>query len=160
MTENPFDSSIDPEQGASSIEVNPDIVVEEAPIIDLKPIPDQETVLDGKDDKDKFELEVRECEVLYGTLIEIGHSLKSKKESKPLPEQRVKRQGKILYEIFKRYDVQIPNIDLAVLAVGAVADWRYLTTNEIDNEVEGAIINDSQNLDNGNRETEINPENN
>lgn len=112
--------------------MNPEIQVDETPVEELKEI--KEVQEDSpKTQQETFELEVRECEILYGTLLELGHALKSKKESKALPEARVKRQGKIMYDIFKRYDITIPNIDLAVLAVGAVADWKYLTTNEIDN---------------------------
>jgi hypothetical protein len=125
---NPFDSSNEPTETV----VNPPIQVDETPVEELKEIKEikEDT---PKTQQETFELEIRECEILYGTLLELGHALKSKKESKALPEARVKRQGKIMYDIFKRYDITIPNIDLAVLAVGAVADWKYLTTNEIDN---------------------------
>lgn len=99
------------------------IEIEETPFVK---IPEEEHT-----SEDEFvEIPVELCSSLYGSLMEIVCNIRYGK-CNPLPATRVEAQGKIIYEILKRYKVSIGNFDIALLLIGAVGDWKTMRYEEV-----------------------------
>ena len=109
-----------------------DIQMEETVPIKLEQI---ETPQD-EPEQPKIEFSQDDCEVFYRFLMETAHDIR-KGDTKSLPDQRVKKQGELLYKICLKYDIKLPAIfQEGILAVGVFADWKYMDVKEIKEEIE------------------------
>jgi hypothetical protein len=103
-----------------------DIRIEETPAEELTKIEDQPAQTETPD----IELSKEDCELFYQFIMETGHDIR-KGNTKSLPEQRVKKQGELLYKICLKYNIKLPSImQEGILAVGIIADWRYMEVKE------------------------------
>lgn len=132
---NPFENSFTSKQIALPLDEH----IQETGIIEFDNIessqsPSAETVAAPSSD-----LDLKDCELLYGAAMETVHCLiatrKDGVEHRELPEERRRLQGKMLYNICKKYDITIPT-ELEVLIFGGalIADWQYMTVKESEPE--------------------------
>jgi hypothetical protein len=103
-----------------------DIKIEETPAEELTKIEDQPQQTETPD----IEFSKEDCELFYQFIMETGHDIR-KGNTKSLPEQRVKKQGELLYKICSKYNIKLPSIlQEGILAVGIIADWKYMEVKE------------------------------
>ena len=103
----------------------------------IEPEPEKQTIKEIAIEKDTVEEEEEEfipipldtCISLYGAVMEIAHSFKHK-VTKPLSREDCERQGKLISGILDRYKISFEGIDLAVLGIGIVKDWKKMTVEE------------------------------
>ena len=113
-----------------------DIKVEETPTQELPKLEDQINQVE----EPEIEFSKEDCELFYQFVMETGHDIR-KGDTKSLPEQRVKKQGELLYKICVKYNIKLPSImQEGILAVGIIADWRYMNVKV---EQQEAITDDS-----------------
>ena len=68
------------------------------------------------------------CGQLYASTLEVTFALTHKGHPiKSLPKQRVDTQGKIVYDILRKNQISMKNIELFMLGAGMMADWKYMT---------------------------------
>ena len=137
-----------------------EIIVEETPVEVLVPI--TETTEAGEEpvqNEEEFEATLEDCEMLYGVVMETGHSLLGTRKGKghrELPEERRKAQGKILHSICKKYNIKIPTeFELIIFGGAMIADWQYMTIaaeqiheqkqEQVDIREEGGVRTDAAN---------------
>lgn len=103
------------------------------------------------------DLNLKDCITLYGAGMETAHALiatrKEGVQHRELPEERRRLQGKLLYNICKKYDIKVPT-ELEVLIFGGalIADWQYMTVKESEKRappepVQSATASDQSELD-------------
>jgi len=78
--------------------------------------------------------------MLYGVAMETAHSLIATRKDgvghRELPEVRRKHQGKLLFNICKKYNIQIPTeLELVILGGSMIADWQHMSIQEEKEEV-------------------------
>jgi len=78
---------------------------------------------------------LKDCENLYGAAMETAHCLintrKKDATHRGLPEERLKMQGKILYNICKKYNIQIPTeLEVIIFGGALVMDFQYMGAKE------------------------------
>ena len=112
-------------------------VIEETPVVLLDPIPDATK----QSAKPEIEINVDDCEMLYGVVMETAHSVIGTKktgiEHRDLPDERRKKQGKLLYNICKKYNIKIPTeFEIVIFGGAMIADWQYMTMKTTETTVE------------------------
>ena len=120
-----------------------DIKIDETPTQELSKIEDQPQ----QTKEPEIEFSKEDCELFYQFVMETGHDIR-KGDTKSLPEQRVKKQGELLYKICLKYNIKLPSImQEGILAVGIIADWRHMNVKEEQNKEQKEIITDDQDAD-------------
>lgn len=115
-----------------------DIKIEETPTEELTKIEDQPQ----QTETPEIEFSKEDCELFYQFIMETGHDIR-KGNTKSLPEQRVKKQGELLYKICLKYNIKLPSImQEGILAVGIIADWRYMEVKENKEDETPEVITD------------------
>jgi len=109
-----------------NIEETPILTETELPPVDT--LPEQEQIV---------EVSQEECEMFYGVVLETAHSIigtrKEGTSHRELPDSRRKAQGKLLYNICKKYNIQIPTeFEIIIFGGSLVADWQYMGTKDIE----------------------------
>ena len=89
----------------------------------------------------EIEVTVEDCEMLYGVVLETAHAIIGTRKGaghRELPEARRKAQGKLLYNICKKYNIKIPTeLELVIFGGAMIADWQYMTVKEIETKKGG-----------------------
>ena len=136
-----------PEPVSSDVQ---DIIVETEPI-PIDAIPEEPEQIE--EPEIEIEITVEDCEMLYGVVMETGHSIIGTQKGKghrELPEERRKAQGKILYNICKKYNIKIPTeLELVIFGGAMIADWQYMTIKpdtETDIRTTGGIRTSNQDI--------------
>ncbi|HSQ86329.1 MAG TPA: hypothetical protein VLM43_16575 [Desulfobacterales bacterium] len=108
-----------------------DSIIEETPI---EPLPTVEGLQEVQPQAEEVEVSIEDCEMLYGVVMETAHSVVGTRKGaghRELPEERRKAQGRLLYNICKKYNIKIPTEFEVVIFGGAIiADWQYMTVRE------------------------------
>lgn len=120
-------------QETEQIAVPLDKQIEETEPLKLEPIDDINPVVP------KIEIQVEDCEMLYGVVLETAHSIIGTRKDgishRELPDERRKTQGKLLYNICKKYNIKIPTeLELVIFGGAMIADWQYMTIKEKDDK--------------------------
>ena len=94
-----------------------------------------ESVTETEPATEEFEIQLDDCEMLYGVVMETAHSIVGTRKDgithRELPDERRKAQGKILYNICKKYNIKIPTeFELVIFGGAMIADWQYMTVKE------------------------------
>lgn len=99
-----------------------DIKIEETAPQELTKIEDQPQQTDEPD----IEFSKEDCELFYQLVMEFGHDIRVG-DTKSLPEERVKKQGELLYKVCLKHNIKLPSVmQEGILLVGMVADWKYM----------------------------------
>jgi hypothetical protein len=116
-------------QETEQISVPLDKQIEETEPLKLEPVDDQEPATE------EIEIQLDDCEMLYGVVMETAHSIVGTRKDgithRELPDERRKAQGKILYNICTKYNIKIPTeFELVIFGGAMIADWQYMTVKE------------------------------
>ena len=130
-------------QGVNTV----DFPKEPEPKPKIEPEPEKQTIKEIAIEKEVVEeqeefipIPLDTCISLYGAVMEIAHSFKHK-ETKPLSKEDCERQGKLISGILNRYEIGFEGIDLAVLGIGIVKDWKKMTVKE---EIIEEVLQDNE----------------
>lgn len=127
-----------------------DIKIVETPVETIPTIEDIPKQTETPD----IEFSKEDCELFYQFIMETGHDIR-KGNTKSLPEQRVKKQGELLYKICLKYNIKLPSImQEGILAVGIIADWRYMEVKEDKEDETKEVIPDESDKDADRKTTE------
>ena len=88
----------------------------------VQPAEDQPKQEDGQK-KELFTMSLDDAEALYASPAEVMQLILHTKE---LPEERVKAQGKRLFNFLQKHQINIPYVEIVLLMAGAVADYGMI----------------------------------
>ena len=92
---------------------------------------------------DQIKTTAKDCETLYGVLMETAHAMLKKKGKghRGIPEARRKAQGEVLQSICEKYNIVIPTeFELIIFGGALIADWQYMSIDEDESESENESI--------------------
>ena len=72
------------------------------------------------------------CETIYATVFGMAASLINKDTEVELPASRIKSQGKLLSNLFEKYNVNTDNMDSVLFLAGCAMDYKLMMKKEME----------------------------